>query len=86
MQYSVVKIIYHYNGHDNSFPRWIVGNEDFGAFADDSEDKVIDFLIENKVSPDDVGFEYVDEKKPDRADFENMFREKFRTKLKGISG
>jgi hypothetical protein len=85
MQYSVVKIIYHYNGYDNPFPKWIVGNEDFGAFSNDSEDKVIDFLIKNKVSPDAVRFEYVDEKKLDRADFENMFRERFRTKLKGMS-
>jgi hypothetical protein len=84
MQYSVVKIIYYYNGHDNPFPRWIVGNKDFGAFAD-SEDKVIDYLIENKqnVSPDGVKFQYVDEGSG-RTDFENMFRERFRSKLSVI--
>lgn len=79
MECYIIKLFY----HTEPFPRWIVGNEDFGAFAD-SEDKVIDFLIENKVSPDDVRFEYVDGK-PARADFENMFREKFRTKLKGMT-
>ncbi len=79
MQYCVVKLIY----RNKPFPRWKVGDKDFGALAD-SQDKAIDFLIENNASSDCISFEYVDGK-PARADFENMFREKFRTKLKGMT-
>ena len=76
MQSHVIKLIY----NNEPFPKWIVEDKDFGAMAE-SQDKVIDFLIENKVAPDNLRFKYVDEK-PGRADFENMFRERFRARLR----
>lgn len=79
MQDYIIKLRY-----DNKpFPRWFVGNKDFGALTE-SQDKVIDFLISNNTSPDCIKFAYTDER-PAKADFENEFRERFRAKLKSIS-
>lgn len=77
--YVIIKLTY-----DNKpFPRWVVGDKDFGALSE-SQDMAIDFLVSKNASPDCIKFEYVGAK-PAREDFENMFREKFRTKLKGMS-
>lgn len=78
MQHYIIKLSY----NNRPFPRWVVGNEDFGALPE-SQDKAIDFLICKNVMIDSVTFEYDD--KPAREDFEKMFRERFSAKLKSIS-
>lgn len=75
MQHYTIKLIY----HNNPFPRWVVGDKDFGALAD-SEDKVIAFLIKNIASSDQIEFKYVNGK-PAEEDFENMFFESLRAKV-----
>lgn len=73
MQNYVVKLIY----HNEPFPRWIIGNNDFGALSD-SEDEVTEFLIKINAFSEGIKFEY-EGGVPAKGDFESKFKEMVRT-------